>query len=36
MRETDASQREEPSLRWNLLLVFSYLAILTLIGKAWV
>ena len=36
MRETHARQREEPSLRWNLLLVLSYLAILTLIGKAWV
>ncbi len=36
MRETGARHREEPSLRWNLLLVLSYLAILTLIGKAWV
>ncbi len=36
MRDMDARQREEPSLRWNLLLIFSYLAILTLIGKAWV
>ena len=36
MREMDAPPREEPSLRWNLLLVLSYLAVLALIGTAWV
>lgn len=35
MSEAGTPPREGPSLRWNLLLVFSYLAVLTLIGAAW-